>query len=588
MSQILSLKKRLQTIVGAAFNEAGFPLNGACEIVDSQRPELGQFQCNQALAMAKAAKTNPRAIADKVVAILQANSDLTNVTVAGPGFINISVTDDFLAKSLLEISNEGHYTCQDGHHSEKVVIDYGGPNVAKPMHVGHLRSSVIGECLKRLCRFMGDDVTADIHMGDWGTQMGMLIYELKRLQPDLPYFADPLPAEFPKEPPVTIDDLNRMYPEVSGRCKENDEEMAAAHEATAKLQAGHKGYRALWQHFRDISVEALKRDFGSLDVSFDLWNGESDEHPNIPPMLEQLKNDGHLINSEGAYVVPVEENNDEMPPLLLVKSDGAFLYGTTDLSTINQRVKSGAQTILYVVDKRQSLHFQQLFRGAKKTGIAPSAKLEHIAFGTVNGPDGKPFKTRAGGVMKLQDLIAMAIGEAAKKMGEANIAQDSTAEEREKIAQQIGIAALKFADLDHFRLSDYSFDIDKFTTFEGKTGPYLLYNAVRIKSILRRCDVAADKSRLLAPQTAEERGLLLTLHHLPEKIIEAYNSRTPHILCDQAYDVAKDFSRFYKECHILSESNPERKASLLALCQLTLEQLSLLADILGISIPERM
>lgn len=585
-----SIKNLLTALFSDAFAACGVDRKFG-EVVLSQRPDLSQFQCNGALPAARALGQNPRELAEKVLANLNNEELFADLSLAGPGFINITLQDQYLADYLQSMQADARMLCSSKRTPNTVIIDFGGPNVAKAMHVGHLRSSIIGDSLQRLFRFVGDTVTSDIHLGDWGTQMGMLICELKRRQPELVYFDKAYPGPYPETAPVTIADLEEMYPIASSRCKADEQELQAALQATVELQQGRPGYRALWQHFCAISIAALQRDFAALGINFDCWFGESRYHDRIPAMLEKLKAASQLQLSEGAWIIEVAQASDSkpMPPLILVKSDGGYLYATTDLATIEERVVDfQADTILYVVDKRQSLHFEQVFRAAKLTGIADNTDMEHLAFGTVNGSDGKPFKTRQGGVMKLQDLITMATEQAKERMSEAGVAQDYTAEERSAIANQVGIAALKFADLINFRLNDYVFNLEKFTRFDGKTGPYLLYAAVRIKSILQK---AAERSILpgtiIAPLNAE-RELVLELSKFPDAVQEAYDKRAPNSLCEFAYNLAQVFSRFYQACHILNEEDQARRASWLGLASLCLRQLEQTLYLLGIEVPNKM
>lgn len=508
-----SLRNQLTMIFADAFEQCGLAADLG-EVVVSQRSDLGDYQCNGALMAAQEQKSNPRGLAETVIQQVDCQEICAEVSIAGPGFINIRVADDFLATHLQTIAQDERLGCPVASPTRRIVIDFGGPNVAKPMHVGHLRSTIIGDCLQRLCRFLGHQVTSDIHLGDWGTPMGMLIGELERRQPDLPYFEPAYTGPYPQESPVTITDLQAMYPQAVTYCQADESAKAAALEMTVALQQGRPGYRALWQHFVAISKADLKADFDNLGVTFDLWLGESDYHDYIPSLLERLRAAEQAQLSDGAWVIPLAEIDQQrpLPPLILVKSDGGFLYGTTDLATIEQRVDEfQADEILYVVDARQSLHFQQLFQAARQTGLAQETVLKHIAFGTVNGPDGKPFKTRAGGTMPLKVLIAMVTDEAFQRMAENNLALDYSHSERLTIAQQVGLAALKFADLINHRTSDYTFDAKRFTKFEGRTGPYLLYTGVRIKSILRE---AAQRGLaigpLLPPTTPSERALMLS------------------------------------------------------------------------------
>jgi arginyl-tRNA synthetase len=472
------------------------------------------------------------------------------------------------------------------------VIDFGGANVAKPMHVGHLRSSVIGDSLQRLFRANGWQVTSDVHLGDWGLQMGQLISEIEHRGIAPTYFDATFTGPYPKESPVTMDDLEEIYPAASAACKADPARLDEARKATADLQAGRPGYRALWEHFFAVSRVGLEREWGSLGIHFDLWKGEASVEPLIAPMIADLKARHIAVESEGALVIPVAKNDDkkEMPPLILVKSDGAVLYGTTDLATIVDRVKEqNPDLVLYVVDQRQHLHFEQVYRAAQKAGLNGKAQLEHDGFGTMNGPDGKPFKTRAGGVMKLYDLIAMVTEEAEKRLAEAGIGADYPVEERAAIAKAVGVATLKFADLSNHRQTDYIFDLARFSKFEGKTGPYLQYAAVRMQSILRKADpkdlAPAERAILRTP---EDRALILQLLTLPDAMVAAEDKRAPNILCDYAFNLAQTFSRFYSTHHILSESDAALRASWLGLCGLTLAAMTKVLDLLGIEVPARM
>jgi arginyl-tRNA synthetase len=473
----------------------------------------------------------------------------------------------------------------------RIIVDYGGPNMSKSMHVGHLRASIIGESLKRLFRFLGHDTVGDIHIGDWGLPVGQLIMELERRRPDLPYFDPDITGPYPQESPVTLDDLSEMYPVAAARSKEDPAEADHARQATFELQNGRPGYVALWHHFRRVSVDEQRKDFDALGVEFDLWRGESTVADRLAPMVGRLLEDV-AEESDGALIVDVAEPDDkkEMPPLLLTRSDGSYLYSTTDLATLDQRVEDGFDLVLYVVDARQGLHFEQVFRAARKGGVVPpGVVMEHVPFGTVNGPDGKPFKTREGGVLRLQDLMGMVTDAARKRLDEAEIAQDYPEEERAAIARRVGLGALKFGDLSNHRTSNYVFDLDRFTSFEGKTGPYLQYGAVRIKSILRK---AAERDlapgRILPSTVPQERDLMLRLVRLPEVLQRAADLRAPNAIAEYSYEVVTDFNRFYEACHILREPDPARQASWLGLVDLTLRALTLPLDLLGIAVPERM
>ncbi|HEY1836222.1 MAG TPA: arginine--tRNA ligase [Rhizomicrobium sp.] len=588
---MISLVAELSAIAGNAFAAEGLSAElGAVQISD--RPDLAQFQCNGALPAAKAAKQNPRAIAEKIAARLRANPIFSKVEIAGPGFINLDVTDEALAVRMGAMAKDVRLAAPETGKGKSVVIDFGGANVAKPMHVGHLRSSVIGDSLQRLFRANGWHVTSDVHLGDWGLQMGQLIAEIEHRGIAPIYFDANFKGPYPEQSPVTMEDLEEIYPAASAACKTEPARLEEARKATAELQNGRPGYRALWEHFFAVSRVGLEREWGSLGIHFDLWKGEASVEPLIAPMIADLKARHIAEVSEGALVIPVVEPADkkEMPPLILLKSDGAVLYGTTDLATIVDRVKEqNPDLVLYVVDQRQHLHFEQVYRAARKAGLNGKAQLEHAGFGTMNGPDGKPFKTRAGGVMKLYDLIAMVTEEAEKRLAEAGIGADFSAEERANTAKMVGLATLKFADLSNHRQTDYIFDLGRFSKFEGKTGPYLQYAAVRMQSILRKADpkdlAPANRAVLRTP---EDRALILQLLTLPDAMAAAEDKRAPNILCDYAFNLAQAFSRFYATHHILSESDAVLRASWLGLCRLTLATTTKVLDLLGIEVPPRM
>ncbi|MDE2182472.1 MAG: arginine--tRNA ligase [Alphaproteobacteria bacterium] len=585
------LVDELSAIAGRAFAAEGLsPQFG--QVQPSSRPDLAQFQCNGVMAAAKQLRHKPRDIADKVAARLRVEALFAKVEIAGAGFINLDVTDEALALRAGTMAKDARLGAPDHGAGKAMVIDFGGPNVAKPMHVGHLRSAIIGDSLQRLFRANGWMVVGDVHLGDWGLQMGQLISEIEARGTAPIYFDADYKGPYPEESPVTMDDLEEIYPAGAAACKTDPARLEAARKATFELQSGRAGYVALWQHFVRVSERGLQREYGSLGITFDLWKGEASVEGLIGPMIDDLKRRGLAEESEGALVVHIAEPGDkkEMPPLILQKSDGAVLYGTTDLATIIDRVRSNdPDLMLYIVDQRQHTHFEQVFRAARKAGLNGKAMLEHAGFGTMNGPDGKPFKTRAGGVMKLYDLIAMTTEEARKRLDEAGLAADYPAEEREDIARKVGIAALKFADLSNFRLTDYVFDLGRFARFEGKTGPYLQYAAVRIQSILRKAreqGFATDGRPVL--RSPEERALILQLLMLPEAMTAAEDKRAPNILCDYVFTLAQVFSRFYAEHHILSETDAALRAARLGLCGLTLAALSKALDLLGIEIPSRM
>jgi arginyl-tRNA synthetase len=598
-----ALRTVLGEAVAAAFAAEGVDAS-AVRVTASDRPDLADFQSNAALSLARAAGANPRDLAGRVAARLNGDPRLAAVDVAGPGFINLRVADGTLAARAAEVASDLHRTGAAAvDEPRRVVIDYAGPNVAKPMHVGHLRSSIIGESLKRLFRFRGDTVWGDAHFGDWGFQMGLLIVACAD-EGRAPAFMVDGDGPFPAESPVTLDDLERLYPAAAARAKEDAGFRDRARKATAELQAGRAGYRALWAHFVAVSRGALQREFGALGVTFDLWNGESDADPLMPEMIAHLEATGLLVEDDGARVVhvarPGETRKKKLadgsvveapspPPLLVISSEGSAMYGTTDLATILDRRKSlDPDLILYVVDERQAEHFEQVFRAAHLAGYAPEGSLQHLGFGTMNGPDGKPFKTRAGGVLKLHDLITMATDKARERLREAELGDDLPAEEFEDIAHKVAVAALKFADLSNARTTSYVFDLDRFTSFEGRTGPYLLYQAVRIKSLLRKAAGQGVSTGSIAIAEPAERDLALTLDAFEQAVDEAYAKRAPHLLAEHAYRLAQSFSKFYAACPVLVAPDAAARSSRLALAEAALAQLQTALDLLGIETPERM
>jgi len=584
-----SLTSELSRLVGQAFAAEGLS-DSFGQVQISDRPDLAPFQCNGALAAAKATKSNPRALAEKIAAQLKRESIFSRVEIAGPGFLNLDLSDQALNARAASLAQTAE-PCVSPANGKTAVIDFGGTNIAKPMHVGHLRSSIIGDCLQRLYRANGWRVISDVHLGDWGLQMGQLISEIEIEGIASLYFDPNVAGPYPEQSPVSMEDLEVLYPRASAACKADPARLEAARRATVDLQAGRPGYRALWRHFVKVSEAGLEREFGALGVKFDLWNGESSVDALIPPMIEDLKKRGLAGLSEGALVVEVARNDDKkpLPPLLLVKSEGGVLYGTTDLATVIDRVRAyDPDLILYVVDHRQHGHFEQVFRAAQKAGYAGKAELEHVGYGTMNGADGKPFKTRAGGVTKLFDLIAMAKAEAEKRLAEAGIGEDYGAEERAEIARKVGIAAIKFADLSNHRTTDYVFDLERFSKFEGKTGPYLQYAAVRIQSMLRKAREQGFETGTPAINSPEERKLILQLLSLTDRLQAAEDKRAPNMLCEYAFELAQNFSRFYGEHHVLSEPDLGLRASRLGLCALVLAVLVGILGLLGIEVPERM
>ncbi len=583
------LKGALGRALADAFSAEGLNRDLG-RVTVSDRPDLADFQCNGALAAAKAAKANPREIAARIAARLEGDARLSTIEIAGPGFINLRLTDAALAERAKAIAADPRLGAETVATPRKVVIDYAGPNVAKAMHVGHLRASIIGESIKRLFRYRGDTVWGDAHFGDWGFQMGLLIVAVGEEQPDLA-FLTPGDGPFPDESPVTLEDLERLYPTAAARAKEDAEFRDRARKATAELQAGRPGYRALWRHFVTVSRTALEREFHALNVDFDLWNGESDADPYIPEVVADLKVKGLLILDQGAQIVRVAREGDkkELPPLLVLSSEGSAMYGTTDLATIVQRRRDfDAELILYCVDQRQSDHFEQVFRAAYLAGYAAEGSLEHVPNGTMNGPDGKPFKTRAGGVLKLHDLITMAKEKAAERLHEAGLGEDLAKDAFDETARKVAVAALKFADLQNHRTTSYVFDLDRFTSFEGKTGPYLLYQSVRIKSLLAKAEGQKAHAGAIAVTEPAERDLVLTLDAFDAALSEAYERRAPNFIAEHAFRLAQSFSKFYAACPVLAAPDEATRGSRIALSTATLAQMELALSLLGIEVPERM
>lgn len=582
------------TSLSASFGEAFAAQNldpAFGEVVVSGRPDLGQFQCNGALPAAKQAGRNPRDIAQAVVDYLQDRPEFGELSLAGPGFINIILDDHSLVEYASSMRSD-RLGIDPVVTPRRVLVDYGGPNVAKDMHVGHLRATIIGDSLTRIGKFVGHDVLGDAHFGDWGTQMGQVIVGIKERMPDLPYFNATITDSYPNDSPVTMTDLQEIYPDISERAKRDPDVAEAARLATLELQQGRPGYRALWEHLVTVSQASQRADFHDLGVDFDLWHGESTVHDLIEPLIDQLRTNGLALESDGALVVDVAEPGDKMeiPPLLLMKGDGAYLYTTTDVATLQMRIDElGREEVLYVVDARQALHFEQVFRVGRKAGLVPpEAILEHIKFGTMNGPDGKPFQTRKGGVVKLRDLINMVAQAGLERLAESKVVEYSE-EEQTEIARLVGLAALKFGELSNHRQSDYLFDLERFTSLIGKTGPYLQYAVVRTQSILREAKEAGwQPDDLIEPSVEAERRLMLELLRTPDVIDRAWSTRAPNHIAEFAYELAQQFNRFYEECHILREADLARKTSWLSLVELTGRTLTLLLDLLGIEVPDRM
>ncbi len=578
--------------VGDAFEKAGYDRELG-RVTISNRPDLCEYQCNGAMAGAKKYGKAPFMIADDVAANLAGNEMFEKVESVKPGFLNIIVSGDFARGYIVRMLHEKHMGVTMPGHEPTYIIDYGGPNVAKPLHVGHLRSAVIGESIKRILRYTGNKIIGDVHLGDWGLQMGLVITGLKERKPDLCYFDPDYNGAYPKEAPFTVSELEEIYPAASKKSKEDEEFKAAAMEATKLLQDGYKPYRALWHHILNVSVEDLKKNYNKLGVSFDLWKGESDAHVAIPDMVEYMKSKGYAHESQGALVVDVAEETDtkEIPPCMILKSDGASLYNTTDLATIRQRMDEvHPQGIIYVVDKRQELYFTQVFRCARKTKLVmPETELHFVGFGTMNGADGKPFKTREGGVMRLENLITEIDEKMFARIKEGN--PDISDEEAKDTAHKVAVSAIKYGDLSNQPSKDYIFDIDKFTSFEGDTGPYILYTMVRIKSILKKFEEAGGNvkdAKLGNPDSDAMKSLMLLLTRFADSVESAAKDLSPNRICAYIYDLSNAFNSFYHGTRILAETDEYKKESYIALLGITLKVLQTGIDLLGFSAPERM
>ena len=595
------MKKILDLItdeVTKAFTECGYDAKYA-KVTLSNRPDLCEYQCNGAMAAAKEYKKAPFMIADEVVEKLAANPIFAMAESVKPGFLNLKIDEAYLADYVAKMQeDDGRFGCEKTEAPKTIMIDYGGPNVAKPLHVGHLRSAIIGESVKRIGKFMGHNVIGDVHLGDWGLQMGLIITELKLRRPELVYFDDAYTGEYPEEAPFTISELEEIYPTASKKSKEDEAYKEAAMQATFELQHGKRGYQALLKHILNVSVTDLKRNYANLNVSFELWKGESDAQPYIPDMVQKMKDDGFAYISDGALVVDVKEETDtkEIPPCMILKSDGASLYNTTDLATMVWRMKDyNPDEIIYVVDKRQELYFTQVFRCARKTGIVkPETELKFLGFGTMNGKDGRPFKTRDGGVMRLEHLISGINEEMLAKIQENQKTKENlgiSTEEAENTAKMVALAAIKYGDLSNQASKDYIFDIDRFTSFEGNTGPYILYTIVRIKSILNKYHgLGKDESGAVieAAHSKSEKDLMLELSKFNAVMESAFEETAPHKICSYIYDLANAFNSFYHGTKIMSEENETVQKSYIRLLELTKSVLETCIDVLGFSAPERM
>lgn len=574
-----------------AFEQAGYDKKYA-KVTVSNRPDLCQFQCNGALAAAKEYHKAPVMMAGEVVGKLSESAAFSEVTAQAPGFINMTVSPAFLGGYINQMAASESFGCDTSKKEDTIIIDYGGANVAKPLHVGHLRPAIIGESIKRTARYLGYHVIGDVHLGDWGLQIGLIITELKRRKPELVYFDESYMGEYPKEPPFTIADLEEIYPYASKYSKEHEEYREEAQAATAQLQAGHRGYLAIWQHIIDVSVVDLKRVYNKLNVEFDLWKKESDAQPYIPDMVQKMKDDGYAHIDEGALVVDVKEETDtkEIPPCMILKSNGATLYNTTDLATIVERRKLfNPQKIIYVVDKRQALYFEQVFRCARKTKIiGEDVDLIFVGNGTMNGQDGKPFKTRDGGVLRLEALLADVVKEVSDKMAD----REMTEEDKKDAADKVALAAIKYGDLSNQVAKDYIFDMERFTSFEGNTGPYILYTIVRIKSLMNKVEaqnITLDEDAvILPPENKSQTDVMLSLAKWSETVEQAFAEQAPHKICQFVYELSDAFNKFYHDNKIVTNEDEKVRASYILLSRLVGRALETGIDLLGLEAPEKM
>lgn len=581
----------LQEEMQEAFKQAGYDGKYA-KVTLSNRPDLCQYQCNGALAMAKEYHKAPIQMAEQIVTILQEKEIFGETTAQAPGFINIKISTKFLADYINEMREADRFGIEESEKKETIVIDYGGANVAKPLHVGHLRSAIIGESIKRTAKYLGHKVIGDVHLGDWGLQIGLIITELKHRQPELVYFDESFEGEYPTEPPFTMADLEEIYPYASGYSKEHEDYKEEAQEATAQLQSGRRGYLALWQHIINVSVADLRKIYTKLNVEFDLWKKESDAQPYIPDMVQQMKDGGYAHIDEGALVVDVKEETDtkEIPPCMILKSNGATLYNTTDLATIVERRKLFDPTrIIYVVDKRQSLYFEQVFRCARKTKIiGEDVDLVFVGFGTMNGKDGKPFKTRDGGVLRLEHLLRDVTEQVDEKMADRDMDEAT----RKEVAAKVGLAAIKYGDLSNQASKDYVFDVERFTSFEGNTGPYIMYTIVRIKSLLAKVKANGinidEQSAILPSDNKSVTDVMLSMSKWEEVVQAAYEEQAPHKICQFVYELSDAFNKFYHENKIVTNPDEKTRESFVKLSALVGEILETAVSLLGLEAPDRM
>ena len=570
----MSLIKENEKYLKELINNLGYEIDNV-SLEPSSRKEFGQYQINSSMLLASKYHMNPREIASKIVQNL--DSRFTNVNIQGPGFINLSLTDEYLMNYF---NNKSFNDMVDKENPKTIVIDFGGANAAKSLHVGHMRSANIGEALRRLLLLFGNNVISDVHLGDLGRQAGMLISQLELEQPNLPYFDKNYKGEYPKLE-ITAKDLGRMYPLASKLAKEDPVRMEEVRRITAEIDKGNKVYTDLWKQMVEVSKVEIKKVYNELNCHFDLFEGELDSFKDIPATTERMK--PYLYESEGALVIDVAKEDDkkEMPPLLYIKTDGATIYATRDLATIYSRVKRfDPDEIIYVVDDRQGLYFEQVFRAAYKTGLVKNAKLEHVGFGTINGIDGKPYKTRDGGVMELSTLISLVKDEISKK-----IKDEIKDEEKEEIINKLTIATIKYTDLLPYRKTDYIFDPVKFSSIDGKTGPYILYTIVRIKSILNKVDIDSKMTNIC---NDEMRNVLVKMTEISNALTNAYNERTLNYIAEMLYDICSLFNKFYNNCNIVNEQNMDNKASYVAFIKIVYNYIKNLLNILAIDEVEKM
>lgn len=588
MNKLLSL---ITDKVTKAFVAKGYDTKYG-KVSISNRPDLCEYQCNGGLAAAKEYHMAPIMIAQRVQEVLVEDEMFEKVEAVKPGFLNINISSEYLANYLVNMQKYSRYGYDKVTQPKTIIIDYGGANVAKPLHVGHLRPAIIGESIKRIHRLAGHKVLGDVHLGDWGLPMGLVMTELKARKPELPYFDPNFEGEYPETAPFTTEELEEIYPYASKLSKEDAAYKEEAMAATVYIQSGEPGYTALLHQILKVSIADLKKNYGNLNVDFDLWLGESDAQPYIPPMIKQMIADGYAHESEGALVIDVKKESDtkEVPPCLIQKGDGASLYATTDLATLVQRMKDyQPDEVLYVVDKRQEMHFTQVFRAAKKTTIVPEkTELKFLGFGTMNGTDGKPFKTRDGGVMRLEAMIEQISNEMYRKITDNHIVEE---EEGRKIAKIVGLAALKYGDLSNQASKDYVFDMERFTSFEGNTGPYLLYTIVRMKSILKKYKEAGKNSDLytiLPARTKSEKALMRQIVMYNTTMEVASIEEAPHKVCSYIYDLANAFNHFYHETKIITEEDDRLQGSYIRLLELTEGIMETCIDVLGFEAPDKM